>query len=176
MFLEIIPDLYDAIRRRSFEPHLKRKLPPPTFPFGRYVDRPLTIHCSSLQEVRAFLLGCRQASDQETFGKDDYWLPPDEFEKLRQGDCDDFALWTWRQLMQMGYKARFVVGGLRAYRPTHAWVTFKLGDKNYIADGTRAALGKWLPRIQNLKYHPIYSVEWNGRTSSIIHTPKKRLS
>jgi hypothetical protein len=163
MFLEVIPELYDAAGRRSYKPHLKKGLPPPSFPFGRYVARPLQINCVSLQELRTFLTGCKQASDKETFGKSDYWLPPDEFEKTRQGDCDEFALWTWRQLMQMGYKSRFVAGLFGRYRAGHAWVTFEYQGKAYIADGTRAPLGMNLPRLQTLKYHPIYSVEWDGK-------------
>jgi hypothetical protein len=162
MFLEVIHDLYDVNGRRAFQPHLKKRLSHPTFPFGRYVSRPLQVHCSSLQELRAFLKGCKQASDKETFGKDDYWLPPDEFEKSRKGDCDDFALWTWRQLIQMGYKARFVAGRCGRFKEGHAWVTFEMNTKHYIADGTLWPLGMHLPTIYNLKYHPIYSVEWNG--------------
>src|SRR6185312_16268596 len=125
MFLEVIPQFYDIAGRKSFRPHLKKNLPPPTFPFGRYVSRPLTVRCSNLEDVRQFLKSCKQASDQETFGKKDYWLPPDEFEISKKGDCDDFALWTWRQLLQMGYSARFVVGRFGRYGAGHAWVTFE---------------------------------------------------
>jgi hypothetical protein len=164
MFLEIIPSLYDVTGRRSYKPHLKKKFAHPTFPFGRYVSRPLAVHCSTLPELRNFLRGCRQATDKETFGTDDYWLPPDKFEKVKQGDCDDFALWIWRQLMQMGYKARFVAGHLGRYKEGHAWVTFEMDGRSFIADGTRWPLGLHLPAIHNLKYHPIYSVEWDGRS------------
>jgi hypothetical protein len=162
MFLEIISELYDAAGRRSYKPHLKKGLSPPTFPFGRYVSRPLQVRCSTLQEIRDFLRHCKQASDKETFGEDDYWVPPEQFEKIKQGDCDDFALWTWRQLLQMGYKARFVAGRYGRYRQGHAWTTFKFGGKDFIADGTHCYLGMRLPRLQIMKYHPIYSVEWDG--------------
>jgi hypothetical protein len=37
-------------------------------------------------------------------------MPPEDFEKSRKGDCDDFAMYAWRQLLKMGYNARFVGG------------------------------------------------------------------
>jgi hypothetical protein len=163
MFLEIIPGFYDMEGRRSYRPHLKKKFSHPTFPFGRYVSRPLRIQCSNLAEISAFLQHCRQISDKEAFGKDDYWLPPDEFEKLKKGDCDDFALWTWRQLMQMGYSARFVAGKFGFYGGGHAWVTFQCNGKSYIADGTYSLVGVRLPRTYTFKYHPVYSVAWDGK-------------
>jgi hypothetical protein len=49
------------------------------------VNHPLSIHCSTLKEVQEFLVSCKQASDKEIFSKDDYWLPPDEFEETKQG-------------------------------------------------------------------------------------------
>ena len=112
-----------------------------------------------------FLISCKQASDKKTFGKDDYWLPPDEFEKSKQGDCDDFALWTWRQLIDMGYPARFVVGRFGRYGGGHAWVTFGRNGKSFIADGTRAVLGLE-PSLRTLNYDPTYSVAWNGKELS----------
>jgi predicted transglutaminase-like cysteine proteinase len=74
--------------------------------------------------VRSFLASCQYISDREQFGKDDYWQPPDEFEKRKKGDCEDFALWTWRQLLNLGYDARFVVGSSGRYGDGHAWVEY----------------------------------------------------
>src|SRR5215470_9145279 len=91
MFLEIIPDLYDFKGRQSYKPHLKKGMAPPTYPFGRYVSAPLTIHCKDFQDLRSFLNKCRRMEDIDAFGKKDYWSPPDEFEKNMRGDCDDFA-------------------------------------------------------------------------------------
>lgn len=173
MFIEINPGFYDVAGRKSYRPHLKKNLPPPTFPFGRYISRPLTVHCKSREEVRSFLRSCKQASDEETFGKKEYWLPPDEFEKLKKGDCDDFALWTWRQLVDMGYRARFVAGRFGRYRAGHAWVTFTDRDRSFIADGTRSPAGLELPQFHVLAYEPIYSVEWNGKDIAFYSHQKK---
>jgi len=88
--------------------------------------------CRDIDEVRAFLSTCRYVSDREQFGVEDHWAAPEQFEQTRRGDCDDFALWTWRQLLGPGYNARFVVGRAGKYRGGHAWVTFELGDKTFL--------------------------------------------
>lgn len=163
MFLEIIPELYDVEGKKSYKPHMAKGLRPPTFPFGLYVNCPLTIRCKDLRELREFLKGCKKASDLDTFGKNEYWLPPDKFETVKQGDCDDFALWTWRQLMQVGYPARFVAGYYGRYEIGHCWTTFQREGKHYLAEPMMAIIQRKLPRLLILKYRPIYSVEWDGK-------------
>jgi len=124
MIAEIIPEAYDAAGRQVSQPFVRRKGPHPTFPMGRYVSQPLTVKCNTMREVRKFLASCEYVSDKELFGKKDYWQPPEEFEKRRKGDCEDFALWTWRQLLSMGYDARFIGGASGRYGEGHAWVEF----------------------------------------------------
>jgi hypothetical protein len=160
MFLEIIPELYDAAGKKSYRPHLKKNLVPPTFPFGRYVSQPLTTVCDSLEQLRTFLLNCKAMSDEEAFGHKEYWLPPDKFEIEKKGDCDDFALWTWRQLLAMGYRARFVAGRYGRFGEGHAWVTFEEEGQHFIADPRFRFWKRPLPRLQVLWFHPIYSAEW----------------
>jgi predicted transglutaminase-like cysteine proteinase len=77
---------------------------------GSFLSQPLKIVCRDVDEIRAFLRTCRYVSDVEQFGMKDHWMPPEEFERVRRGDCDDFALWTCRQLLSLGYNARFVAG------------------------------------------------------------------
>src|SRR5579864_6768928 len=108
MIAEVISEAYDATGRPVSQPFLRRKGPHPTFPMGRYVSQPLAVKCQSIFEVRKFLAACEYVSDKDEFDKDDYWQPPEEFEQRKRGDCDDFALWTWRQLLGMGYDARFI--------------------------------------------------------------------
>lgn len=120
MIAEIIPEAYDAIGKQVSQPFHHRRGLHSTFPMGRYFSRPLTVRCKSLEEMRTFLCGCRGVSDEKLFGKSDYWQPPDEFEKRKAGDCEDFSLGTWRQLLDMGYDARIVFGSGR-YGIGHAW-------------------------------------------------------
>jgi len=110
MIAEIVPEAYDAVGHQVSQPFLRRKGPHPTFPMGRYVSRPLTVQCGNREDIRQFLRSCRYVDDRELFGKEDYWQPPEEFEKRRAGDCEDFSLWTWRQLLAMGVDARIVFG------------------------------------------------------------------
>ena len=166
MIAEIIPGTYDAAGHKTLDPDLRRKGFHPTFPMGRYVSQPLAIHCKTIEEVRQFLRICQPVSDQELFGKRDYWQPPEEFEKLRKGDCDDFAIWTWRQLLEMGYESRVVFGRSGRYGSGHAWVTFEDHGKTFLVEPMLNFLGPTFPRLLTLRYHPALSAKWDGKKIS----------
>src|SRR5690349_14402192 len=119
MQAEIFPQAYDAHGRKVLRPDLRRRGLRSTAPMRRYVSQPLTVKCASLLEVRQFLCGCEYVSDQEQFGRRDYWQPPEEFERTKKGDCDCFALWTWRELLTLGLDARFVTGRAGRYGQGH---------------------------------------------------------
>jgi hypothetical protein len=159
---EVIPEAYDAKGHQVSQPFLRRKGPHPTFPMGRYVSQPLTVRCASLEEMREFLCKCRPMSDEKLFGKRDYWQPPEEFEKRKAGDCEDFSFWTWRQLLEMGFDARVVFGRHGRYGIGHAWVLFFQDDRCFLVEPQAAPAGLKLPRLSTLRYEPKYSVTWNG--------------
>jgi hypothetical protein len=163
MIAEVIPARYDVDGRRVSQPFLHRSGPHPTFPMGRYVSQPLTVRCTTLEEVRQFLRTCKCGSDLECFGKREYWQPPEEFERSRKGDCDEFALWTWRQLLSMGYDARFVGGKAGRYSEGHAWVQYAENGRWYLVEPTLRQIGLTLPRLSTLKYEPKLSVAWDGK-------------
>ena len=131
---------------------------------GRYVCQPLTIRCRTLEEVRQFLRGCRAVSDKELFGKEEYWQPPEEFEKRKAGDCEDFSLWTWRQVLAMGLDARVVFGRHGRYGIGHAWVMFFQNGKCFLVEPQFRGLGLRFPRLSTLRYEPKFSVAWDGQT------------
>jgi len=164
MIAEIIPEAYDAVGRQVSQPFLRRKGPHPTFPMGRYISQPLTVHCHTIEDVRKFLTGCRAVSDKELFGKEDYWQPPEDFEKRRKGDCEDFSLWTWRQMLALGVDARIVFGRHGRYGIGHAWVMSFEGGKCYLLEPQARMLGLRLPRLSTLSYEPKFSVSWDGKT------------
>jgi len=164
MIAEIIPEAYDAIGRQVSQPFLHRKGPRPTFPMGRYVSQPLTVQCGTLEDVCQFLKTCRAVSDEELFGKEEYWQPPEEFEKRRAGDCEDFSLWTWRELLAMGVNARIVFGRHGRYRTGHAWVMFFQDRECFLLEPQARFLGLRLPRLSTLRYEPKFSVSWDGKT------------
>lgn len=117
-----------------------------------------------MREVRKFLASCEYVSDKELFGKKDYWQPPEEFEKRRKGDCEDFALWTWRQLLSMGYDARFIGGASGRYGEGHAWVEFFQDGKCFLVEPQLCRVGDAVPRLSSIRYVPKVSVSWNGNT------------
>jgi len=161
---EIIPEAYDATGRQVSQPFLRRKGPHPTFPMGRYVSQPLSVKCKTIQEVRQFLSGCEYVSDKELFDKNDYWQPPEEFEQRKKGDCEDFALWTWRQLLQLGYDARFVGGSCGRYGEGHAWVEYFQDGKCFLVEPLFRKIDGTMPRLSTLRYAPKVSVSWDDKT------------
>lgn len=141
----------------------KKKVFHPTYPMGRYLSQRLHHVCSSLEEIGEFLQHCTYVSDQEQFGRPDYWFAPEQFEITKKGDCEDFALWTWRQLLALGYAARFVVGVSGAYGSGHAWATFEKDGKHYLVEALARRIPKMFPRLSTLTYHPEISVAWDGK-------------
>src|SRR5580704_3072913 len=162
MIAEVIPAAYDADGKNVFRPFGRRRGLRPTFPLGRYVSQPLTIHCHSIEEIRQFLRGCKSVSDKELFDKEDYWQPPDDFEKRKKGDCEDFSFWTWRQFMDLGYDARVVFGQHGRYGTGHAWVEFIQDGKCFLVEPLWRRIGTRLPRLSTLRYRPRFSVAWDG--------------
>jgi len=92
MIAEVIPGAYDAEGRKVFRPF--GTPPGPSAHISpRSLSHPLSIHCHSVEDDRQFLKTCKGVSDKEQFGRDDYWQPPERFEQIKKGDCDDFAFW-----------------------------------------------------------------------------------
>jgi len=163
MIGKIIPEAYDyegtltnrPVRRANTIFH-------PTYPLGRFWSQPLTVKCHNLADIRTFLETCRYRSDPEQFGRDDYWLPPEQFEQTRAGDCEDFALWTWRQLTDLGYSCRLVVGESGRYGAGHAWLTAEKDGVRFLVEPQRHWVGERLPSLSTIRYQPQVSVEWDG--------------
>lgn len=167
LIAEILLDAYDTNGTKVFRPDSRRRSGfRPTFPIGRFLTQPLKRSCSNLSELREFLNRCFYVSDEQQFGKKDYWQPPEQFEDSRKGDCDDFALWTWRQLLQMRYDARLVIGTAGRYREGHAWVTFNADGKSFLLEPLSSIVGLKLPRLSIIRYKPKYSVSWDGQQIS----------
>jgi hypothetical protein len=163
MIAEVIPEIYDATGRPVSRPFERHRGLHSTFPFGRYLSQPLSVQCHSIADVRKFLAGCKYVSDKEQFGKDDYWQPPEEFEKRKKGDCEDYALWTWRQLLSMGYDARFVAGRSGRFGSGHAWVEYFQDGKCFLVEALANRVTTF-PRLSTIRYSPRFSVTWDGKT------------
>jgi len=107
--------------------------------FSWYFEGESTVAVGSLGELQAWLAGCSYTTDPDLFHEPDFWQHPRTFEQLRRGDCEDYALWAWRKLVELGYDADLVVGrcvqesraGARDV-VRHAWVVFRHGGAEYL--------------------------------------------
>lgn len=113
--------------------------------FEDYFSGKSGVPVSTVGDVVEWLLGCDYVSDPQQFNKRDYWQHPVEFEKSRKGDCEDFALWTWRKLVELGHDAEFMVGKwIHDGRVgTHAWVFLRHEGEEYVFETT----GRTVERI-----------------------------
>jgi len=175
LIAEILPESYDIAGRKVFRPESQQHSGfRPTFPVGRFLSQPLKHRCSNFDELRRFLAGCKYVSDQEQFGEEDYWQPPEQFEVSKRGDCEDYALWAWRQLLEMNYPARFVMGAAGRYGEGHAWVTFEKDGKTFLLEPLDWPAGLRLPRLSIIRYRPKFSVALNGdKVSYYEHEERK---
>jgi len=112
-------------------------------------------------DVRRFLTECRGVSPVDLFGK--YrWQAPEDFERLKKGGCVDFSLWTWRQLLALGYDARFVGGKHGRYGVGHAWVEYFEDGKCFLVEPQLSRAGERIPRLSTARYQPEVSVAQEG--------------
>ena len=161
MFARIPTDGYDILGKQVSRPKARKHFNP-TFPMPAYITQPLTVHCGSLGEIRKFLAGCCYVSDMDQFGQNDYWQPPEDFERSKRGDCDDFALWAWRQIISLGYRVRYVVGLYEGPGTCHAWVTYQDGNSWYLLEPLSALARMIISRLSVIRHQPWVSVEWSG--------------
>lgn len=119
---------------------------------------------TSLDDIKEWLLGCEYVRDPDLFDKEDYWQHPCAFEQLKQGDCEDFSLWTWRRLIELGYEADFVVGHYihPGFEPIgHSWLIFYHENQTYVFDPVsrlKAYMVRPLDKVAD-EYIPEFSVD-----------------
>ena len=103
---------------RSKSPWKRLSLPVPIGAFGpgslsefaQYFEGESHVRVESIDEIVEWLLNCQYMTDAIQFNERDLWQHPISFEQLRCGDCEDFALWAWRKLADLGIDAEFYVG------------------------------------------------------------------
>ena len=105
--------------------------------FIQYFEGDSLVSVSSIDDIIAWLQTCEYVSDADQFHERDVWQRPSDFEGLRRGDCEDFALWTWRKLIEIGVDAEFFVGrvicgGDPPVARQHAWIVYRSGTEVYL--------------------------------------------
>lgn len=103
--------------------------------FGWYLEGESAVPVRALEEVKEWHAGCEYAHDPHLFQEPDFWQHPRTLEHLRKGDCEDFALWVWRKLVELGHDADLVVG--RRVPPAspetrHAWIVYRLDGQAFV--------------------------------------------
>lgn len=125
---------WDSVRMRvpatTFGPGSRR-------PFADYFKGKSSVPVTSLNDICDWLQTCEYITDSELFHERDVWQHPAAFERRRRGDCEDFALWAWRKLAEIGIDAEFCVGRvIVADRPEierqHAWVVLHVEGTAYL--------------------------------------------
>ena len=98
------------------------------FQFPHYFEGESGVHVASIDDIVDWLATCEYVSDLEQFQERDVWQEPCAFERRQRGDCEDFALWAWRKLTEIGVDAEFYVGrviGADTAPRQHAWIVYR---------------------------------------------------
>ena len=148
--------------------------PGSTSPFASYFEGESLVRVASIDDIVAWLGTCEYASDPEQFHERDVWQTPCAFERRQRGDCEDFALWAWRKLVEIGLEAEFFVGRVVCGEPAadrqHAWVVYRSGREAYLfepAAGDKARMIQPLEAVQEA-YVPHFAVDRRFATSAFV--------
>jgi hypothetical protein len=106
-------------------------------PFTAYFEGETSVRVTCIDDIVAWLRTCEYMSDLELFHERDVWQHPSSFERRKRGDCEDFALWAWRKLAELGIDAEFFVGRvIDVERPDavrqHAWVVYHVDGTAFL--------------------------------------------
>lgn len=140
--------------------------------FSVYLEGDSQVSVANVDELADWLLTCKYLSDLEHKGVRDHWQHPNEFEHSRTGDCEDFALWTWRKLIELGIQCEFMVGKwVRNGRAgTHAWVLFYENDKPVIFETTGVSKQRMFKPLDSAiaEYIPFAAIDHNVKKKVYI--------
>lgn len=144
----------DPWRRLDLKPPLGAYGPGAVVEFHEYLRRESRVAVDTPEQAAEWLLTCRYASDEELLAEADAWLHPSTLELVRCGDCEDFALWGWRKLVELGIDADFVVGMHadhegRAAR--HAWVTYRRDGTAWMFEAVERSLSRMFQPLDEVR-------------------------
>jgi hypothetical protein len=142
-------------------------------PFAAYFEGTSSVPVQSIDDIVAWLQTCEYVSDLDLFHERDLWQHPTAFEALRRGDCEDFALWAWRKLAEVGIDAEFFVGRvICGERPDidrqHAWVVYRVNGTAFLfepAARTPASMIRPLDEVMGA-YVPHFAVNHRFDTNA----------
>jgi hypothetical protein len=134
--------------------------------FVWYLEGESAVQVENIDALCTWLAGCVYVRDPDLFRTRDFWQHPSTFEHIRQGDCEDHALWAWRKLVELGYEAQFIVGrwltGAGRGHGWHSWIVYTGSDgAPFVLEATQknvAAMVAPLDRVR-AQYVPCFSVD-----------------
>ena len=143
--------------------------------FAHYFDGESSVPVRSIDDIVDWLLCCGYTTDMDLFNEPDRWQHPSAFEQLRRGDCEDFALWTWRKLTEIGIDAEFYVGRVRCggepdVDRQHAWVVYRVSGTDFLFEPAARSRAQMIRPLADAMdgYVPHFAVDRRFRTSAFV--------
>jgi hypothetical protein len=143
--------------------------------FPQYFQGESTVEVTSIDDMVEWLRTCEYVSDTEQFHEADVWQEPCAFERRQRGDCEDFALWAWRKLAELGVDAEFYVGQVRCGdRPQasrqHAWVVYRAKGEVVLFEPAAQERHRMIQPLAAVKheYVPHFAVDRRFVTSAFV--------
>jgi len=144
-------------------------------PFAAYFEGESSVRVRSIDDIVTWLQTCEYVSDFTLFHKQDFWQHPAAFEKLRRGDCEDFALWAWRKLAELGIDAEFCVGRvICGDQPEidrqHAWVVYRVNGTEFLFEPAARTPSRMIRPLADAmgEYVPHFAVNHRFDTSAFV--------
>ena len=140
--------------------------------FSWYFERPSGVEVSNVEDVLAWLLECIYMRDPDLFNETDFWQHPTTFEELRKGDCEDFALWAWRKLVELGFDAEFVAGrcvGCEQHGAGHTWVHYRKEKKVFLFDPVLRDPALMIQPLTSVRHSYLPEVSVDGRLNRYVY-------
>ena len=144
-------------------------------PFAEYFRGPSSVPVQSIDDIVAWLQTCEYVADLELFHERDVWQHPASFEKLRRGDCEDFALWAWRKRGEIGIDGEFIVGRVVSDDSTaidrqHAWVVYRVDGTEFLFEPAARNPSRIRRRLADAmdEYVPHFAVNHRFDTDTFV--------
>ena len=143
--------------------------------FALYFEGESSVRVESIDDIVTWLLDCEYISDIDLFDRPDFWQHPTVFEQWRRGDCEDFALWAWRKLAEIGIEAEFYVGRVAspddaAADRQHAWVVYRTDCTDFLFEPAARSRERMIRRLEDAKeeYVPHFAVNRRFGTCAFV--------
>jgi len=144
-------------------------------PFAAYFQGESYVRVGSIEDIVAWLQTCEYVTDLELFHERDVWQHPGIFEKLKRGDCEDFALWAWRKLAEIGIDAELCVGRvIDDDRPEidrqHAWVVYRVNGAAFLFEPAARTPARVIRPLADAmsEYVPHFAVNHRFETNAFL--------